>query len=105
MTDQEIDAIIDQQKPHLRVAYRQMFEKGQPWVGVPIGQQKLPNGATWQVMMIWASEPVAALIQGTLTGYMGLMQSMAKMAGQPPAPGAPSTPAPSTTNAFGIPVG
>lgn len=102
MTDQEIDAIIDQQKPHMRAAYRQMFEKGAPWVGVPVGQQKLPSGATWQVMMIWASEPIAALIQGTITGYMGLMQSMAKMATQPAS--APATPAPAT-NAFGIPVG
>lgn len=102
MTDSEIDAIIEQQKPHMRAAYRLMFEKGQPWVELQMGQQKLPNGATWNVMMLWASEPAANLVHETLKGYMAAMQSMAKMM-TPATTTAPSV-TPPATNAFGIPV-
>jgi hypothetical protein len=101
MTDQEIDSILEQQKPHMRAAYRLMFEKGQPYVALKMAQQTLPNGAVWDIMMLWASEPVANLIQGTLTGYMGAMQSMGKLA---PLTGTGAKPQP-TGNAFGIPVG
>lgn len=98
MTDQEIDSLIDQHRPHLREAYRNIFEKQHPYVALKVASMKLPTGAEWDVVLYMATEPIANLIHGSLSGYMALNQSLQKGVV------APKTPGPGkTAGAFGLP--
>jgi hypothetical protein len=100
LTDEQIDAVLEQQRPHLRACYRAMFEKGQPWVGVKVGSMPLPNGAQWDLMVLYCLEPVAKIIEGALSGHQRYNEAMAKAATPVQAPAA--QPGNAKGNAFGL---
>lgn len=101
LTDQQIDEILDQQRPHMRECYRQMFERGQPWCSMKVGHMKTVNGSTWDFMMYWTLEPVADLIAGVLNGYVKLNATLQRGT-QPQGTVPPPPPADQKGNAFGL---
>lgn len=81
MTDQQLDALIDEQKPHLRIALRSVLE-GQAVHLFNIGSLPLANGQHWNVVCTILAEPLAHLIEGLVgEGFRKMSQSYAKLQG------------------------
>jgi hypothetical protein len=90
ITDQQIDALIETARPQLRAMIRGVFQ-GEPLHFLKIGEQPLPSGQTWQVVVAVMNEPFAAVASGTLMqGVPALMKAYEKL-NKPAEPAIPST--------------
>jgi hypothetical protein len=95
ITDQQIDALIEQVRPQLRQMIRGVFQ-GEPLHFLEIGKMPLPSGQTWQVVIAVMNEAFAGVASGTLMvglpAFMKAYEKMNKPAAVPVSEGAFSIP-------------
>lgn len=79
MTDQELDVLLDQARPTLRTALRQVIEQKQTAMMFPLGLIKFPNEQKWDITCFVMIEPLAKLIAPlVLHGIPGMFESQIK---------------------------
>jgi hypothetical protein len=96
MTDQDLDALIEQARPELRTALRGILEGKHPDMMFPLGRIPFPNQQFWDVTCLVMIEPIHKLIAPLLVhGIPNMFASQAKPHMKPgAAPPADGTPAP-----------
>jgi len=85
ITDESIDALIEQAKPILRQSIRAAITQLVPIHLLEIAKIPLPSGQQWQLVLAVMTEPASNLVAGTmLNGFPSMIAAFEKM--QKPAP-------------------
>lgn len=103
MTDQELDEILDRNKPQIREALRALLvDRVAPGLMIQnVALMPFPNGQAWRLDLFIALEPMSTLMHGVMVSYPHAVMSMMKP-GQPPQQ-SQKAPEPGKTSRLGVP--